>query len=753
MQMDHTHPRKQPKATVNRRVDKDQFSKFRSLADQGDPDAQYEIGKCYRYGVGVIEDIQQAVEWFSKAGDQQHQGARDALKQLADNPPLNDTEAMFTLAKLFHIGHGVNRSLPVAIQLYELASELGHRDSPYYAGFIHEDCRRDVKKALHYYQIASSRGSAVAKLLHSLLTCSTPFSEGSAVVYWGQLELEKKAWLDQVYCLINDTSLAGFKPGWYEFLASLLSVCIEQENLDAWVPLSNKKARTAIAYFFLGAIDHITEYLPTSQSYVKTALAFAWADASFLPDVKFEQKFQEFLNLKPIFVNDPYIEKIEEAISNGKVDFALEDQKLNRIMYVRGDYFATLWGAKHLSFPPDTEVLRQCIKDLNRTFDNNVADPGGEVSAIMSLVSSFSPTDNERFFQRHRRYFREVLFRHYPLTSDTVTDSNYRDFVDWELISDNRAIKWSKVFIGKFSDRLSLRTLSANPLVDWDVDLLRDYEKWISNHFDSWLPWDVLSANPNLRLSREMIELYGDDIDWREACKNLDDNLLDLLFCNYPELLQWSAVSQSQRLNWNTELLEKFEDMWDWRELGMNPGIRWHDGLYEKYIDRIEWDAFSYNPNMLWSKSFVEAHESDIDWKTFSGNTGSFWTEEFIDRYAARLDFFWLSSNRAVPWTENLILRYESQLDWSRLSSNPSLPWSEDFLRRHDERLMWKSDGGPWSFLSGPGLSGNPALPWSHQLFDEYADRWNVVEVAKVYSGEIEALPPDSIRRLLNNIG
>ncbi len=744
---------KKPKSELTSTSDQDSYLKYRSLADQGDPNAQYEIGKCYRCGVGVNEDISQAIEWFSRAGAQQHQGAHDVLKELAANPPLDDTNSVFALGKLFHIGYGVTWNQPMAIQLYELASELGHRDAPYYLGFIYDDWRRDVKKALHYYRVASSRGHEIAEILHSLSTCSTPFSEGSAIVYAGDLEAQKDVWLHKAYRLVNDASYTGFQPAWYEFLSSLLRTCIEQENLDAWVPLANKKAQTALAYFFLGTTDYIAEWLPASQIFVKTALAFAWADSELIPDASFEQKFQYLLNLKPIFSKNPYKEKLEEAFSDCNVDFALQDHALNKVMYMRGDLFAKLWGAKNLACPPDTEILGQCIKDINRTSHNRVIDPGGAVSALMSLVSSFSPADDEGFFMRHRRYFRETLFRNFPFSADILSSHGCKDVLDWGLISDNRFIQWSKTLIGDFSDELDLKTLSGNPSVEWGSDLIHDYEQWISNRFESWLPWDVLSANPSLKLTTEIIQLYADQIDWKCACKYLDKCLLNLMFRKYPELIEWGSVSRSERINWDEELIDQFQDYWDWGGLGINATVPWFDGLYSKYQDRINWATFSNNPNMPWSVDFVESHGDKIDWVAFSANPGTFWNEKLIDRFSEQIDFSWLSRNKAVPWTEDLIRSYESKLDWRLLSSNPALPWSEEFIRRHENRLMWKENEEPLSFVYGPGLSGNSALPWSHSFFDEHSEHLNVVEVAKVYSGCVENLSPESIKRLLNKIG
>ena len=40
------------------------------LAEQGDVDAQYNLGLYYQYGRGVEQNSKKAVEWYAKAAEQ-----------------------------------------------------------------------------------------------------------------------------------------------------------------------------------------------------------------------------------------------------------------------------------------------------------------------------------------------------------------------------------------------------------------------------------------------------------------------------------------------------------------------------------------------------------------------------------------------------------------------------------------------------------------------------------------------------------
>jgi TPR repeat protein len=52
---------------------------IRKAADQGDTDAQRNLGLRYRKGQGVPQDYQQAVEWYRKAADQGNAAAQFSL--------------------------------------------------------------------------------------------------------------------------------------------------------------------------------------------------------------------------------------------------------------------------------------------------------------------------------------------------------------------------------------------------------------------------------------------------------------------------------------------------------------------------------------------------------------------------------------------------------------------------------------------------------------------------------------------------
>ena len=52
------------------------FNEWKPLADQGDADAQHNLGWMYGNGKGVLKDDKQAVKWYQKAADQGNASAQ-----------------------------------------------------------------------------------------------------------------------------------------------------------------------------------------------------------------------------------------------------------------------------------------------------------------------------------------------------------------------------------------------------------------------------------------------------------------------------------------------------------------------------------------------------------------------------------------------------------------------------------------------------------------------------------------------------
>ena len=50
----------------------EKFNKLRTEAEQGNPNAQWQLGRCYEEGTGTQQDYVKAIQWYKKATKQRH---------------------------------------------------------------------------------------------------------------------------------------------------------------------------------------------------------------------------------------------------------------------------------------------------------------------------------------------------------------------------------------------------------------------------------------------------------------------------------------------------------------------------------------------------------------------------------------------------------------------------------------------------------------------------------------------------------
>ena len=85
---------------------------LRPHADNGDADAQYNIGWMYLNGYGLAINDSLAMEWWQRASAQGH------------------IDANFSIAMLYSLGEGqVRKDMDKALDYYLLAAEAGHEDA------------------------------------------------------------------------------------------------------------------------------------------------------------------------------------------------------------------------------------------------------------------------------------------------------------------------------------------------------------------------------------------------------------------------------------------------------------------------------------------------------------------------------------------------------------------------------------------------------------------------------------------------
>jgi len=142
-------------------------NKYHSEAEEGNAEAQFKLGECYRNSLNSLNTLEQltlvqkmavasqnveyykqAVYWYRKAAEQGH------------------ADAQFNLGIFYREGIIVNQSHEQAAYWYRKAAEQGHADAQFRLGFVYErgiGVTQSYEQAIYWYRKAAEQGDALAQ--------------------------------------------------------------------------------------------------------------------------------------------------------------------------------------------------------------------------------------------------------------------------------------------------------------------------------------------------------------------------------------------------------------------------------------------------------------------------------------------------------------------------------------------------------------------------------------------------------------
>ena len=126
------------------------FHLHQSKANQGDANSQFNLALLYANGAGTPQNTKQAVYWYTKAAEQGH------------------VQAQYKLGRLYRFSGDdeVPQDYKLAIFWYTKAAEQGHIFAQYKLGNIYEDgdgAPQDYKQAFFWYTKATGQGHVFAE--------------------------------------------------------------------------------------------------------------------------------------------------------------------------------------------------------------------------------------------------------------------------------------------------------------------------------------------------------------------------------------------------------------------------------------------------------------------------------------------------------------------------------------------------------------------------------------------------------------
>jgi len=129
------------------------YKLLKPLAEQGNADAQYNLGVLYNKGEGVPQSYAKAVKWFKKA-------AKQGL-----------AVAQYNLGIKYANGQGVGKSYSKAVKWYKKAADQGHFKAQHSLGFKYEKGEgvdQDYEQAIYWYQRAIESDRSRSKSYYNL---------------------------------------------------------------------------------------------------------------------------------------------------------------------------------------------------------------------------------------------------------------------------------------------------------------------------------------------------------------------------------------------------------------------------------------------------------------------------------------------------------------------------------------------------------------------------------------------------------
>ena len=122
---------------------------YRHKAEQGNAEAQYQLGRCYHKGIkGVNKNYFEAVKWYQKAAKQEF------------------AKAQTSLGYCYFNGQGVEKDVFKAVELFKKAAKQEFAKAQYNLGhcfFNGQGVEKDVYKAAELYQKAAKQEDAAAQ--------------------------------------------------------------------------------------------------------------------------------------------------------------------------------------------------------------------------------------------------------------------------------------------------------------------------------------------------------------------------------------------------------------------------------------------------------------------------------------------------------------------------------------------------------------------------------------------------------------
>ena len=126
----------------------DEVKEWRAAAENGDAQAQYNLGRAYFYGKGVAKDEREAVRWTRKSAEQGY------------------APAQRNMGLAYILGDGVAKNKREAVRWFRKAAEQGNAVAQFDLGLSYmtgDGVAKDMREAVRWFRKAAEQGDEFAQ--------------------------------------------------------------------------------------------------------------------------------------------------------------------------------------------------------------------------------------------------------------------------------------------------------------------------------------------------------------------------------------------------------------------------------------------------------------------------------------------------------------------------------------------------------------------------------------------------------------
>lgn len=344
------------------------------------------------------------------------------------------------------------------------------------------------------------------------------------------------------------------------------------------------------------------------------------------------------------------------------------------------------------------------------------------------------------FLINHPQYFLGLISMYYPFTWKQLL--KYINILDWNKISENRAIEWIDGILFIFHHKINWEKLSVNNSVFKDRYLLEEFTSRFDWKGDDGSYGDSVASNEGIHWDIETIDEYADKINFEKLSTNTNLDWSEHLIDKYIDKWSFIKLAHNESIPWTIDLFDKYLDESYLYYIGVNKNktLITFD-FVEKYNQLIRWHYTSLLPTLPWKeRDLLNYWKDKIAWTGIACNEFLFANDnEFFEKHSDKWFpigdkvFEYFSGNKAFPWTKKLIDIYKDFLPWDILCSNEGMHWNTELIDLYSNYIKWGekktcmlkdeegyliSETGGWEYELG--LTSNKSVPWSIELMQKY---------------------------------